>query len=59
MTEAEIRADERQKIADFIADFGWNLPMYENKEINIATDEAACSVCEQIAATVRAMLQSP
>lgn len=33
----------------------WVLPMYDNKEMNIASDDAAESVSEQIAAAIRAL----
>lgn len=54
MTEAEIRADERKKIAAMIADFSWVLPLYEERRLNEVSDDAACSVQEQIAAAVTA-----
>ena len=66
MTEAEIRADERRKIAAFVADFSWVLPVYgdfENPEErqkyareNEASDDAACSVCEQLSVAILAMI---
>lgn len=62
MTEAEIRADERKRIAAFVADFSWVLPIYGDvrkrydrkrfADLNAATDEAACSVCDQIATAI-------
>ena len=67
MTEAEIRADERKKIAAFVAAFSWVLPLYGNPQslnktkrnrdigLNKASDNAACMVCEQIAAAILAM----
>jgi hypothetical protein len=65
MTEPEIRADEREKIAVFVRDFSWILPLYGSPErpeayplsvqLNEASDDAACSVCEQIAAAIRAL----
>lgn len=65
MTEAEIRADERKRIAAFVSDFSWVLPIYgdptdevERQKYareNEASDDAACSVCEQIAAAILAM----
>ena len=52
MTEAEIRADERKKIAAFVADFSWILPLYGDPDVNEAADDAACSVCEQISVAI-------
>lgn len=65
MTEVEIRADERRKIAEFVADFSWTLPIFGDPTapnpkttdviLNEASDDAACSVCEQISAAILAM----
>ncbi len=65
MTEAEIRADERKRIAAMVADFSWILPIFGNPENpeerqkyareNEVSDDAACSVCEQISAAILAM----
>lgn len=55
MTEAEIRADERRKIADMINDFSWVIPFYDDARINEASDDAACSVQDQIVRAVVAI----
>jgi hypothetical protein len=44
-----IRADERQKIAAYVRDFSWVLPLLEKAEINKITDDVACALCNQIA----------
>ena len=44
---------EREQCAKIAADFNWVLPMYGDMALNSATDDAACSVQEQIAAAIR------
>lgn len=65
MTKAEIRYDEREKIAAFVLNFSWTLPVFGNPEseeerakwaaVNEASDDAACSVCEQISTAILAI----
>jgi hypothetical protein len=59
MSDAEIRADERRKVlievAAMVDDFGWVLPLYEDKQVNLASDDAACEVCSQIARKLKSM----
>ena len=49
MTEAEIRADERRKIAAQVRDFSWILPLIQSAELDYWSDLMACEVGEQIA----------
>jgi hypothetical protein len=55
--ERVLRADERRnvlaEVEALIDDFSWTLPLLNGVEINIATDDAACSVQDQIGAAVR------
>jgi hypothetical protein len=55
MTEAEIRADERRKVADMINDFSWVIPFYDDARINEASDDAVCSVQDQIVRAIVAI----
>lgn len=53
---------ERKAIIESIAkaideDFSWILPMSESREINEATDDAACSVQDQIVTFVRKLAE--
>jgi hypothetical protein len=45
---------ERERIAQLVDDFSWILPMFKNRDMNIASDDAAEAVKEQIAAAIRA-----
>lgn len=60
--EADARA-VLKVVADFVEDFSWTIPLRGDptkpdewakfRAINEATDDAACSVCDQIAAALR------
>lgn len=53
---AEAALDIALKAAAEIAeDFSWQLPLYESREANEASDDAACATCEQIAAAILAL----
>jgi hypothetical protein len=43
----------KNRIADMINDFSWIIPFYDDARINEASDDAVCSVQDQI---VRAIL---
>jgi hypothetical protein len=47
------RAEERERCAKIADEFSWTLPLYGEQKLDEATDDAACSVCEQIAAANR------
>jgi hypothetical protein len=47
------RNAQKERDAQIAADFNWVLPMYGDMALNSATDDAACSVQEQIAAAIR------
>lgn len=49
------RADERKRIAKMIDDYSWTLPMYDDRALNKASDEAAEIIRKQIAAAIRAL----
>lgn len=50
------RADEREKCAKIVEDFGWTIPLYAPEaEVNAATDEVASMVTRQIAEKIRAL----
>jgi hypothetical protein len=59
MSEHELSPDEMREAeiiescAKFVEDFPWILPLFESREVNLATDDAACAVQEQIAAGIR------
>ena len=44
---------ERERCAKLVDDFPWILPMFDDKSMNEATDDAAESVREQIANAIR------
>lgn len=53
-------ASERERCASAVDDFRWTLPLYGEKpngftaaDVNMLTDDCACSVQEQIAAAIR------
>lgn len=49
------RADERKRIAKMVDDYSWTLPMYVDRALNKASDEAAEIVRKQFAAAIRAL----
>ena len=58
--EAAVAAAKREGMemaAGIADDFGWVLPLHGNKELDETTDDAACAVCDQIAAAIRAELE--
>ena len=49
------RADERERIAKMVDDYSWTLPMYKDRAVNKASDDAAERVRKQIAAAICAL----
>jgi hypothetical protein len=52
---AAVRAETIQEIVTLITEFHWELPMLKDVALNEATDDAACSVQEQIIEAIRAL----
>jgi hypothetical protein len=53
---AQARADALEEAAHSIeTDFGWQLPMFDDRRLNEVSDDAACAVQEQIVRFVRAL----
>lgn len=46
-------------IAEMAADFGWILPVLKTRELNNATDDAACAVMQQFADAIRSRFNLP
>ncbi len=51
------RAEGMEEAAKIAEDFSWTLPMYTDRAINEASDDAACNVQDGIAVAIRAAIE--
>lgn len=50
---------ERERCAELARTFPWKLKVYGKAEIDEATDDTACEICDQIAAAIRFRRSAP